>query len=95
MGTTLLIEDGAEVKKGQKVATWDPHSVPVLSETAGTIQFVDFEEDVSVKTETDRATGAKTLVVLPRPSRTSTRASRSATRTARWSTRTTSPKRPS
>ena len=65
MGTTLLIEDGAEVKKGQKVAMWDPHSVPVLSEAAGTIVFADFEEDISVKTETDRATGAKTLVVLP------------------------------
>ena len=65
MGTELLIEDGAEVKKGQKVATWDPHSVPVLSEAAGRLCFVDFEEGVSVKTETDRATGAKTLVVLP------------------------------
>ena len=65
MGTTLLVEDGAQVKKGQKVAVWDPHSVPVLSESAGTITFFDFEEDISVKTETDRATGAKTLVVLP------------------------------
>ena len=65
MGTTLLVEDGAKVKKGQKAAQWDPHSVPVLSEAAGTVVFVDFEEDVSVKTETDRATGAKTLVVLP------------------------------
>ena len=64
MGATLLVKDGAEVKKGQKAAVWDPHSVPVLSETAGTIQFVDFEEDVSVKTETDRATGAKTLAVI-------------------------------
>ena len=64
MGSVLNIEDGAEVKKGQKVATWDPHSVPVLSEAAGAISFVDFEEDVSVKTETDRTTGAKTLVVL-------------------------------
>ncbi|MBR5259872.1 MAG: hypothetical protein IKV48_05315, partial [Eggerthellaceae bacterium] len=64
MGTTLLIEDGAEVKKGQKVAVWDPHSVPVLSEAAGIVEFIDFEEDVSVKTETDRTTGAKTLVVL-------------------------------
>ncbi len=64
MGSVLNVEDGAEVKKGQKVATWDPHSVPVLSEAAGTISFVDFEEDVSVKTETDRTTGAKTLVVL-------------------------------
>ena len=65
MGTTLLIGDGAAVKKGQKVAVWDPHSVPVLSEAAGTIEFMDFEEDVSVKTEIDRSTGAKTLVVLP------------------------------
>ena len=64
MGTALLVTDGAEVKKGQKVATWDPHSVPVLSEAAGTIEFADFEEDISVKTETDRTTGAKTLVVL-------------------------------
>ena len=64
MGTTLLVHDGEAVKKGQKVAQWDPHSVPVLSEAAGTIEFVDFEEDVSVKTETDRTTGAKTLVVL-------------------------------
>ena len=65
MGTVLLIEDGAAVKKGAKAAEWDPHSVPVLSEASGKIQFVDFEEDISVKTETDRATGAKTLVVLP------------------------------
>ena len=64
MGAVLAIEDGEAVKKGQKVATWDPHSVPVLSEAAGTIEFKDFEEDVSVKTETDRATGAKMLVVL-------------------------------
>ena len=64
MGTTLLVEDGAAVKKGQKVAEWDPHSVPVLSDAAGTIQFVDFEDDISVKTETDRATGAKTLRVI-------------------------------
>ena len=65
MGSTLLCEAGATVKKGDKVAFWDPHSVPVLSEAHGTVVFVDFEEDVSVKSETDRQTGAKTLVVLP------------------------------
>ena len=65
MGSELLVEDGATVKAGQKVATWDPHSVPVLSEAHGTVEFVDFEEDISVKSEIDRATGAKTLVVLP------------------------------
>ncbi|MGN0851878.1 MAG: DNA-directed RNA polymerase subunit beta', partial [Kiritimatiellia bacterium] len=65
MGSVLEVKDGAAVKKGMKVAAWDPHSVPVLSEEHGTIEFEDFEEDVSVRTETDRVTGAKTLVVLP------------------------------
>ena len=64
MGATLLVRDGDQVKKGTKVAEWDPHSVPVLSESNGVIEFHDFEEDVSVKTETDRSTGAKTMVVL-------------------------------
>ncbi len=64
MGSVLLVEDGGAVKKGTKVAMWDPHSVPVLSEASGTIEFVDFEEDVSVRSEVDRASGAKTLVVL-------------------------------
>ncbi len=64
MGSVLLCEDGASVKKGDKVASWDPHSVPVLSEEHGRVTFVDFEEDISVKSEVDRATGAKTLVVL-------------------------------
>jgi DNA-directed RNA polymerase subunit beta' len=42
MGSELLVEDGATVKAGQKVAVWDPHSVPVLSEAHGTVEFVDF-----------------------------------------------------
>ena len=64
MGAELTVEDGAEVKAGTRVATWDPHSVPVLSEAHGEVVFVDFEEDVSVRTETDRQSGAKTLMVL-------------------------------
>src|SRR5574344_907680 len=65
MGAVLAVEDGAEVKAGQKAATWGRHSVPVLCEASGSIVFADFEEDISVRTETDRATGAKTLVILP------------------------------
>jgi DNA-directed RNA polymerase subunit beta' len=64
MGSVLLVKNGDEVKAGQKVAVWDPHSVPVLAEKSGQIEFVDFEEDISVRTEKDHQTGAKTLVVL-------------------------------
>ena len=65
MGSTLLIEDGSPVRKGQKVAFWDPHSVPVLSEAHGTVRFVDFEEGVSVESQIDPVTKVQTLVVLP------------------------------
>jgi len=64
IGTTLLVEDGAQVKVGNKVATWDPHSVPILAEKPGVVSFHDFVDDVSVRTDHDAVTGASTLLVL-------------------------------
>ncbi|MEI7946955.1 MAG: DNA-directed RNA polymerase subunit beta', partial [bacterium] len=64
IGTTLLAEDGAQVKVGHKVATWDPHSVPILAEKPGIVSFHDFVDDVSVRTDHDAVTGASTLLVL-------------------------------
>ena len=63
-GTVLLAEDGDAVKSGQKVAMWDPHSLPILAESAGVISFQDFEQDVSVRTEQDAQSGTTTMVVL-------------------------------
>ena len=63
-GTILLTEEGAAVKSGQKVAMWDPHSLPILAESAGVISFQDFEEDVSVRTDQDSESGATTMVVM-------------------------------
>jgi DNA-directed RNA polymerase subunit beta' len=64
IGTTLLVEDGAQVKVGQKVAIWDPHSVPILAEKPGVVSFHDFVDDVSVRTDHDAVTGTSTLLVL-------------------------------
>ncbi len=63
-GTVLLTEDGSAVKSGQKVAMWDPHSLPILAESAGVISFLDFEEDVSVRTDQDSESGNVTKVVM-------------------------------
>jgi len=63
-GTVLLAEDGSAVKVGQKIAMWDPHSLPILAETAGVISFQDFEEDVSVRTVQDSQTGMTSKIVL-------------------------------
>ncbi|MDD4101823.1 MAG: DNA-directed RNA polymerase subunit beta', partial [Kiritimatiellae bacterium] len=64
IGTVLLAEDGTPVKSGQRVATWDPHSVPILAEKHGVVSFQDFVEDVSVRSDRDAETGSKTLLVL-------------------------------
>ncbi|MFA6633784.1 MAG: DNA-directed RNA polymerase subunit beta', partial [Kiritimatiellia bacterium] len=64
MGTVLLAEDGTAVKAGQRVAVWDPHSVPILAEKHGVVSFQDFMDDVSVRTDKDAETGMNTLVVL-------------------------------
>ena len=64
MGTVLYVDDGAPIKTHQKVAAWDPHSVPILAEKNGVISFQDFVEGVSVKSERDEQTGTGTLVVL-------------------------------
>ncbi len=64
MGTELLVEDGATLKKGQRIATWDPHSVPILAEKPGVVSFQDFVEDVSVRTDVDQSTGASMLIVM-------------------------------
>jgi len=64
IGTVLLAEDATPVKSGQRVAVWDPHSVPILAEKNGVVSFQDFVDDVSVRSDRDAETGSKTLLVL-------------------------------
>ena len=64
IGTVIAVVDGAEVKKGQTFAQWDPHNVPILSEKSGKIRFVDMVQGVTVKRETDEATGMLGTVVI-------------------------------
>ena len=70
-GAQITVEDGAEVDGGQKVARWDPHTHPIVTEVAGRVKLVDFEEGVSVAKEVDEITGVSTLAVLDVKARTS------------------------
>ena len=64
-GATLSIASGDEVKPGQLVAEWDPHTHPVISEVGGKAQFIDFIDGVTVTENIDELTGLKSTVVLP------------------------------
>lgn len=63
-GAKVLVQEGAEVSKGQKIAEWDPFMVPVISEKAGKAQLVDLIQNVSVKENMDETTGISSKIVI-------------------------------
>ncbi len=63
-GATLLPMDGDVLKAGAKLATWDPHTRPIVTEYAGTVKFENVEEGVTVAKQIDEVTGLSTLVVI-------------------------------
>ena len=62
-GAVISFNDGEAVEAGQIVATWDPHTHPVITEEAGKIKFVDIIDGVTVQSEVDEITGLTSLVV--------------------------------
>ncbi|MBI2296662.1 MAG: DNA-directed RNA polymerase subunit beta', partial [Betaproteobacteria bacterium] len=63
-GATLMARDSEAVKAGQVLATWDPHTRPIITEYAGRIKFENVEEGVTVAKQIDEVTGLSTLVVV-------------------------------
>jgi len=62
-GAVINVKDGASVKAGQIVATWDPHTHPIVSEVAGRVRFIDFIDGITVQQQTDELTGLESNVV--------------------------------
>ena len=63
-GATLATLDGAEVKAGAVLASWDPHTRPIITEYAGRVKFENVEEGVTVAKQIDEVTGLSTLIVI-------------------------------
>jgi DNA-directed RNA polymerase subunit beta' len=63
-GATLGAKDGEPVKPGQLVASWDPHTHPVVTEVSGYLKFEDFIDGVTVASQVDEITGLTSIVVL-------------------------------
>ncbi len=62
-GAVLSIADGNSVSAGQTVATWDPHTHPVITEVEGKVTFTDVVDGVTVMRQTDDITGLSSIVV--------------------------------
>jgi DNA-directed RNA polymerase subunit beta' len=63
-GAKLLTDDGNTVKKGQRLAEWDPYTVPIITEKEGIVNFMDMTEGLSVREVMDEVTGISSKVVI-------------------------------
>ncbi len=63
-GATIKVAHGTEVEAGTVVASWDPHTHPIIAEVAGKVQFSGMEENLSVKRQTDELTGLSSYSVI-------------------------------
>ena len=72
-GARMLVDDGDKIKRGQRIAEWDPYTRPILTEVEGTIAFEDLVEGQSMSETLDESTGIAKRVVIdwrtgqPRP----------------------------
>jgi DNA-directed RNA polymerase subunit beta' len=63
-GARLKVDEGDKIKRGQRIAEWDPYTRPILTEVSGVIAFEDLVEGASMSEQTDESTGiAKRLVI--------------------------------
>ncbi len=63
-GATLALKDGDDVVAGQIVATWDPHTHPIVTEVNGVAQFVDMVEGLTMNRQVDEVTGLTSIVII-------------------------------
>ena len=63
-GALITVGKNVEVEGGQVVATWDPHTHPIVSEVAGKVAFESMEEGITVREQTDEITGLSSISII-------------------------------
>jgi DNA-directed RNA polymerase subunit beta' len=63
-GAKLLADEGTTVIRGQRMAEWDPYTLPIITEKEGIANYVDLIEGLSMREVTDEATGISSKVVV-------------------------------
>ncbi len=62
-GANLFIKNGAKVKEGDKICSWDPYNAVIISETAGKIAYENIQQGVTCQIEVDEQTGFQEKVI--------------------------------
>ncbi len=63
-GAVIAVADQTKVAAGEVVATWDPHTHPIITEVAGLVRFAGMEEGITIRRQTDELTGLSSISVM-------------------------------
>jgi DNA-directed RNA polymerase subunit beta' len=63
-GSKIFLKEGAKVARGDKLFEWDPYTLPIIAEKAGSAKLVDLVNGIAVREETDDATGMTQKIVV-------------------------------
>ena len=63
-GSRVYVDDGDTVRRGQRIAEWDPYTRPVLTELEGTVDYEDMVDGISVSEQADESTGITKRAVI-------------------------------
>jgi len=63
-GAVLTLKENSTITKGQLLAQWDPHNIPILSEQSGVVKFSQMMPGITVKSEFDSSTSRYTTTVI-------------------------------
>ncbi|MDZ4272278.1 MAG: DNA-directed RNA polymerase subunit beta', partial [Erythrobacter sp.] len=63
-GTVLMQPDGSKVKQGDRIAEWDPFTLPIITEQSGVVRFQDLVDGKTMEERVDDATGIAQRVVV-------------------------------
>ncbi len=62
-GAKIHVKDGQSVKRGTKLFEWDPYTLPIIAEKTGVARFKDLVSGISIREDTDEATGMTQRIV--------------------------------
>jgi DNA-directed RNA polymerase subunit beta' len=63
-GAFINVADAAEINKGVAFVRWDPYTIPVLTEVAGTVRYEDLRENITIREEVNPVTKLSERVVV-------------------------------
>jgi DNA-directed RNA polymerase subunit beta' len=63
-GAHIQVKDGAKVKAGDLLATWDPFTTPIISEVNGTVKFGDIIAGQTMQEKVDPVTGKSSQTII-------------------------------